>query len=164
MASVPRMFGLMVAAAAMLLAPVTSSARRAKLGAITFDLPHNWKVESDQSERLFASGSGSPYTPPVVIMEFCSSSSKLACPTTEAPDAKLEGCTNPQLSEKSWSRGFSEKRWTCSRALTDKGAITAAVSYFETPAWVLRVAYLSGDGDKPPDEFLNDFASSLRQR
>ncbi len=155
---------LAAAAAALLLTSVAAaSGRETKLGSIAFELPRDWKVDTDGIKRLVASPSPAPNTPPLVMAEFCLAASGQPCPPAEAPDAARTACIEPQVTTKQWPRGVVEKRWTCPRVNAPAGAYTLAVGHFTTPAWTLRVVYISDDKDKPPNKFLDDLARSLRQ-
>lgn len=151
------------AAGALLLMSATVAGRETKLGSIGFELPKNWKVQMDGTERLTASPSGAPNAPPLVMAEFCTPSPDRPCPAAEAPNAAKTGCVGPQLSTKQWPHGIVEKRWICPRVASSAGVYSLAVGHFTTPAWTLRVVYIFADKDKPPNKFLDDLARSLRK-
>jgi len=154
---------LAAAALALLLTSVTASTRETKLGSIGFELPKDWKVQMDGTERLTASPLGAPDTPPLVMAEFCVPNSNPPCPPVEAPNAEKTGCVNPQLSTKQWSHGVAEKRWICPRVASAAGVFNLAVGHFLAPTWTLRVVYIFTDKDKPPNKFLDDLAKTLRK-
>jgi hypothetical protein len=163
-ATASRSFPLLAAVAlALFLTSVTASTRETKLGSIGLELPKDWKVQMDGTERLTASPSGAPDTPPLVMAEFCVPSSERPCPPAEAPNAEKTGCTAPQLNTKSWPHGVTEKRWICPRVASAAGVFSLAVGHFLAPAWTLRVVYIFTDKDKPPNKFLDDVAKSLRK-
>ncbi len=166
MATVPRSVGLLAAAAAAVLLmsqAAAASDQITKLGSVAFELPGGWKVETDGTERLTASPSGTPDTHALVMAEFCDLATGRQCPAAEAPDAAKTGCADPQLNTKQWHRGIVEKRWTCPRTVSPAGAYTLAVGHFITPAWTLRVVYISTDKDKPPNTFFDHLAKTLRK-
>jgi len=100
-ASASRSFPLLAAAAmTVLLTSATASARETKLGSIGFELPKDWKIQMDGTERLTASPSGAPDTPPLVMAEFCVPNSARPCPAAEAPNAEKTGCVEPQFNTK----------------------------------------------------------------
>jgi hypothetical protein len=148
---------------ALLLTSVTAPARETRLGAIGFELPKDWKVETDGTERLTASPSGSADTPPLFMAEFCLANSGHSCPAVEAPNAEKTGCVEPQLTTKQWRHGVAEKRWICPRVASATGVYSLAVGHFLAPTWALRVVYVCADKDKPPNKFLDDLAKSLRK-
>lgn len=117
----------------------------------------------DGTERLTASPVDMPDAPPLVMAEFCLATSDRPCPVAEAPTAPSTGCVNPELNTKEWPRGVVEKRWICPRVSSPVGAYTLAVGHFITPAWTLRVVYISSDKDKPPNKFLDGLAKTLRK-
>jgi hypothetical protein len=159
-----RSYPLLAAAAlALLLTSLTASTRETKLGSIGFELPKNWKVELDGTDRLTASPSGTPNTPPLVMAEFCVPSSDRPCPPAEAPNAEKTGCTEPQLNTKQWPHGVAEKRWICPRVASAAGVFNLAVGHFLAPTWTLRVVYIFTDKDTPPNKFFDDLARSLRK-
>jgi len=151
------------AALALLLASMTASTRETKLGSIGFELPKDWKVQMDGANRLTASPTGAPETPPLVMAEFCVPNSDQPCPPAEAPNAEKTGCVEPKLSTKQWSRGVTEKRWICPRVASAAGVFNLAVGHFLSPTWTLRVVYIFTDKDKPPNKFLDDLAKTLRK-
>ena len=51
----------------VLLTAATAYARETKLGSIGFELPKDWKVQMDGTERLTASPTGTPDAPPLVM-------------------------------------------------------------------------------------------------
>jgi hypothetical protein len=152
-----------VAALALLLASVTASTRETKLGSIGFELPKDWKVQMDGTERLTASPSSAPDMPPLVMAEFCVPNSERPCPPAEAPNAEKTGCIDPQSNSKQWSHGVAEKRWICPRVASAAGVFYLAVGHFLAPTWTLRVVYIFTDKDKPANKFLDDLAKSLRK-
>jgi hypothetical protein len=156
----------LVAAAALtvLLTSATASARETKLGSIGFELPKEWKVQLDGTERLTASPSGTPNSPPLVMAEFCVPNSARPCPAAEAPNAEKTGCVEPQLNTKQWPHGVNEKRWICPRVASAAGVFNLAVGHFLAPTWTLRVVYIFTDKDKPPNKFLDDLAKTLRKK
>ena len=154
---------LAAAALALLLTSVTAATRETKLGSIGFELPKDWKVQMDGAERLTASPSGTPDTPPLVMAEFCVANSDRPCPPVEAPNAEKTGCVNPRLNTKQWPHGVTEKRWVCPRIASAAGVFHLAVGHFLAPGWTLRVVYIFTDKDKPPDKFLDDLAKSFRK-
>jgi hypothetical protein len=163
-ATASRSFPLLAAAAVvLLLMSVSSPGRETKLGSIGFELPKNWKVQMDGTERLTASPSGAPDAPPLVMAEFCLVVPNRPCPAAEAPNAARTGCVEPQLNTKQWPHGVVEKRWICPRVASAAGVYNLAVGHFVTPAWTLRVVYIFGDKDQPPNKFLDDLAKSLRK-
>jgi len=163
-ATASRSFPLWAAAAVVLLLPsITAPARETKLGSIGFELPKDWKVQMDGTDRLTASPTGTPDAPPLVMAEFCVASSDRSCPPAEAPNAAKTGCVEPQLSTKQWPHGVTEKRWICPRVASAAGVYNLAVGHFLTPAWTLRVVYIFADKDKPTNKFLDDLAKSLRK-
>jgi hypothetical protein len=155
---------LAAAALAVLLMSVTAPARETKLGSIGFELPKDWKVQMDGTERLTASPSGATDTPPLVMAEFCILNSDRTCPAAEAPNAEKTGCIEPQLSTKQWPHGVAEKRWICPRVTSVAGVFNLAVGHFLAPAWTLRVVYIFADKDQPPNKFLDDLAKTLRKK
>ncbi len=161
--TVRRSFRRLAAAAAILLLATTASGGETKLGSIAFEVPRDWKVETDGMTRLVASPAPAPNTPPLVMAEFCSFASGQPCPPAEAPDPAKTGCVAPQVNAKQWSHGVVEKRWTCPRTDAPAGSYSLAVGHFTTPAWTLRVVYIAGDKDKPPAKFLDDLARSIKQ-
>jgi hypothetical protein len=154
---------LAAAALALLLTSVTAATRETKLGSIGFQLPKDWKVQMDGAERLTASPSGTPDTPPLVMAEFCVANPDRPCPPVEAPNAEKTGCVVPQLNTKQWPHGVAEKRWICPRVASAAGVFNLAVGHFLTPIWTLRVVYIFTDKDEPPNKFLDDLAKSLRK-
>jgi hypothetical protein len=154
---------LAAAALALLLTSVTAATRETKLGSIGFELPKDWKVQMDGAERLTASPSGTPDTPPLVMAEFCVANSDRPCPPVEAPNAEKTGCVDPRLNTKQWPHGVTEKRWVCPRVASAAGVFNLAVGHFLAPSWTLRVVYIFTDKDKPPDKFLDDLAKSFRK-
>ena len=163
-ASASRSFPLLAAAAmTVLLTSATASARETKLGSIGFELPKDWKIQMDGTERLTASPSGAPDTPPLVMAEFCVANSARPCPPAEAPNAEKTGCVAPQSSTKQWPHGVAEKRWICPRVASAAGVFNLAVGHFLAPTWTLRVVYIFTDKDKPPNKLLDDLAKSLRK-
>ena len=163
-ATAPPSFPLLAAAAgALLLMSAPAPARETKLGSVGFELPKDWKVRMDGTERLTASPSAAPNALPLVMAEFCAPSPEQPCPPAEAPNAAKTGCVGPQLSAKQWPHGIVEKRWICPRVASATGVYTLAVGHFIAPAWTLRVVYMSADKDKPPNKFLDDLAKSLRK-
>ncbi len=165
MATTSRSFRQLAAAAlAVLLMSVTAPARETKLGSIGFELPKDWKVQMDGTERLTASPSGTPDAPPLVMAEFCIANSDRTCPAAEAPNAEKTGCVEPQLSTRQWPHGVAEKRWICPRVTSAAGVFNLAVGHFLAPAWTLRVVYIFADKDKPPNKFLDDLAKTLRKQ
>ena len=164
-ATASRSFPLWTAAAlALLLTSVTASTREAKLGSIGLELPKNWKVQMDGTERLTASPTAAPDTPPLVMAEFCVANSDRPCPPVEAPNAEKTGCVDPRLNTKQWPRGVNEKRWICPRVASAAGVFNLAVGHFLAPTWTLRVVYIFTDKDKPPNKFLDDLAKTLRKK
>ena len=164
MATASRSFSPVAAAVvALLLTSVTAAGRETKLGSIGFELPKDWKVQMDGTERLTASPSGSPEAPPLVMAEVCVVSPDRPCPAAEAPNAAKTGCVEPQLSTKQWPHGVAEKRWICPRVASSAGVFSLAVGHFIAPAWTLRVVYIFADKDKPPNKFLDDLAKTLRK-
>lgn len=97
------------------------------------------------------------------MAEFCAVTAERPCPAAVAPDAAKTGCVDPQLASKQWPHGVAEKRWLCPRVTSPAGTYTLAVGHFITPAWTLRVVYVSTEKDKPPSKFLDDLAKSLKQ-
>ena len=164
LATAPRSLLLLAAAAlTLLVTSVTASTRETKLGSIGFELPKNWKVQMDGTERLTASPTGTPDAPPLVMAEFCVANSDRPCPPAEAPNAAKTGCVEPQLNNKQWPHGVLEKRWICPRVASAAGVYNLAVGHFLAPAWTLRVVYIFTDKDKPPNKFLDDLAKTLRK-
>jgi hypothetical protein len=163
LATTPRSLLLLAAAAALLLASASAPTRETKLGAIGFELPKDWKVQMDGTERLTASPTATPDTPPLVMAEFCVTNSAQPCPPVEAPNAAKTGCVEPQLNTKQWPHGVVEKRWICPRVASAAGVYNLAVGHFTAPAWSLRVVYIFTDKDKPPNKFLDDLAKTLRK-
>lgn len=153
----------MAATAALLLASGTAPGRETKLGSIGFELPKDWKVQMDGTERLTASPSGTPDAPPLVMAESCVVASGRPCPAAEAPNAAKTGCIDPQVNTKKWPHGVVEKRWICPRVASAAGVYNLAVGHFMAPAWTLRVVYVFADKDKPPNKFLDDLAKTLRK-
>jgi hypothetical protein len=151
------------AALALVLASVTASTRETKLGSIGFELPKDWKLQMDGTDRLTASPTGTPDTPPLVMAEFCVANSARPCPPAEAPNAEKTGCVAPQSSTKQWPHGVAEKRWICPRVASAAGVFNLAVGHFLAPTWTLRVVYIFTDKDKPPNKLLDDLAKSLRK-
>ncbi len=151
------------AALALLLTSVTASARETKLGSIGFELPKDWKIQMDGTDRLTASPSDTPAAPPLVMAEFCVTNSERPCPAAEAPDAAKTGCVGPQFNTKQWPHGVAEKRWICPRVASAAGVYNLAVGHFLAPAWTLRVVYVFSDKDKPPNKFLDDLAKTIRK-
>jgi hypothetical protein len=151
------------AVAALLLMSLSAPARETKLGSIGFELPKNWKVQMDGTERLTASPLDSPDKPPLVMAEFCVANSDRSCPAAEPPNAARTGCVEPQLNTKQWPHGVVEKRWICPRVASPAGVYNLAVGHFTAPAWTLRVVYIFSDKDKPPNKFLDDLAKTLRK-
>jgi hypothetical protein len=163
-ATASRSFPLLAAAAvALLVASVTAPGRETKLGAIGFELPKDWKVQMDGTERLTASPSGTPDAPPLVMAEFCLATADRPCPAAEAPNPARTGCVEPQLNTKQWPHGVVEKRWICPRVASAAGVYNLAVGHFTAPAWTLRVVYIFADKDKAPNKFLDDLAKTLRK-
>jgi hypothetical protein len=163
-ATAPRPLALLAAAGlALLLTPVTASTRETKLGSIGFELPKDWKVQMDGTDRLTASPSGASETPPLVMAEFCAPNSDRPCPPAEAPNAEKTGCVDPQLNTKQWSHGVAEKRWICPRVASAAGVFNLAVGHFLAPTWTLRVVYIFTEKDKPPNKFFDDLAKTLRK-
>jgi hypothetical protein len=154
---------LPAAALAMLLVCVTAAGRETKLGAVSFELPKDWKIQMDGADRLTASPTGAPETPPLVMAEFCVPASDHPCPPAEPPNAQKTGCTLPQFNTKQWSRGVAEKRWICPRVASAAGVFNLAVGHFQGADWTLRVVYIFTDKDKPPNKLLDDLAKSLRK-
>lgn len=163
-ASGSRSFALLAAAGlALLLTAVTASTRETKLGSIGFELPKDWKVQMDGTDRLTASPTGTPDTPPLVMAEFCVPSTDRPCPPAEAPNAEKTGCVDPQSNTKQWPHGVAEKRWICPRVASAAGVFNLAVGHFLAPTWTLRVVYIFTEKDKPPNKFFDDLAKSLRK-
>jgi hypothetical protein len=152
-----------LAATALLVTSASASTRETKLGAIGFELPKDWKVRMDGTERLTASPTATPDTPPLVMAEFCVPNSERPCPPAEAPNAAKTGCVEPQLNTKQWPHGVVEKRWICPRVASAAGVYNLAVGHFTAPAWTLRVVYIFTDKDKPPNKFLDDLAKTIRK-
>jgi hypothetical protein len=148
---------------ALLLISGMAFTRETKLGSIGFELPKDWKVQMDGADRLTASPTGAPDTPPLVMAEFCVANSDRPCPPAEAPNAEKTGCIDPQLSTKQWSHGVAEKRWICPRVASAAGVFNLAVGHFLAPAWRLRVVYIFTDKDPPPNKFLDALAKTLRK-
>ena len=163
-ATASRSSPLLAMALALLLASVTASTRETKLGSIGFELPKDWKVQMDGTDRLTASPSGAPDAPPLVMAEFCVPNSGQPCPPAEAPNAEKTGCIDPQLNSKQWPRGVAEKRWICPRVASAAGVFNLAVGHFVAATWTLRVVYIFTDKDKPPNKFLDDLAKTLRKQ
>jgi hypothetical protein len=162
-AAEPSSFLLLAAAVALLVTSVSASTRETKLGSIGFELPKDWKVQMDGTERLTASPTGTPDAPPLVMAEFCVTNSDRPCPPAEAPNAAKTGCVEPQLNTKQWPHGVVEKRWICPRVASAAGVYNLAVGHFTAPAWTLRVVYIFTDKDKPPNKFLDDMAKTIRK-
>jgi hypothetical protein len=158
-----RSFALLATALALLLTSLTASTRETKLGSVGFELPKNWKIQMDGTERLTASPAGTPDTPPLIMAEFCVASSGGSCPAAEAPNAEKTGCVQPQFSTKQWPHGVAEKRWICPRVASQAGVFNLAVGHFLAPTWTLRVVYIFTDKDQPPNKLLDDLAKSLRK-
>lgn len=154
---------LATATLALLLTSVPASTRETTLGSVGFELPKNWKIQLDGTERLTASPTGTPDTPPMAMAEFCAASSGRSCPAAEAPNAEKTGCVQPQSSTKQWPHGVAEKRWICPRVASQAGVFNLAVGHFLAPTWTLRVVYIFTDKDQPPNKFLDDLAKSLRK-
>jgi hypothetical protein len=150
-------------ALALLLASMTASTRETKLGSIGFELPKDWKVQMDGTNRLTASPTGAAETPPLAMAEFCVPNSEQPCPPAEAPNAEKTGCVEPKLNTKQWSHGVTEKRWICPRVASAAGVFNLAVGHFLSPTWTLRVVYIFTDKDQPPNKFLDDLARTLRK-
>jgi hypothetical protein len=148
---------------ALLLASLPAAARETKLGTVGFDLPKDWKVQMNGADRLTASPSGTPDTPPLVMAEFCVPNASQPCPPAEAPNAEKTGCVEPQSSSKQWSHGVAEKRWICPSVASAAGVFSLAVGHFLSPAWNLRVVYIFTEKDKPANKFLDELAKSLRK-
>ncbi|HTV95429.1 MAG TPA: hypothetical protein VME42_05485 [Steroidobacteraceae bacterium] len=158
--------GALLAAAATALLLTTAPAaygRETMLGSVGLELPKHWKIQMDGTERLTASPSGRPTAPPLVMAEFCAANPQRPCPAAVAPDAAKTGCVNPRLDTRQWPRGVVEKRWVCPPVASPAGAYILAVGHFTTPAWTLRVVYVSAAKGEPPNKFLDDLAKSLRQ-
>jgi hypothetical protein len=146
-----------------------------QMTAFSFQLPRSWHVENGR-ERVFASPSAtySPEAPsreevlPIFMAEVCVGTSDHPCPPSEAPDSSKDKgyvCTSPQMLWHTWPTGITAEIWICPRVVSPSGVgVTTAVAYFESANRKLRVAYMAGDHDKPPGEFLNDFAKSLRSK
>jgi hypothetical protein len=163
-ATASRSFALLAAAGvALLLTAVTASTRETKLGSIGFELPKDWKIQMDGTDRLTASPSGTPDTTPLVMAEFCVPNSDRPCPPAEAPNAEKTGCVDPQLNNKQWPHGVAEKRWICPRVASAAGVFNLAVGHFLAPTWTLRVVYIFSEKDKPPNKFLDELAKTLRK-
>ena len=162
-AAEPSSLLLLAAAVALLVTSVSASTRETKLGSIGFELPKDWKVQMDGTERLTASPTGTPDAPPLVMAEFCVTNSDRPCPPAEAPNAAKTGCVEPQLNTKKWPHGVIEKRWICPRVASAAGVYNLAVGHFTAPAWTLRVVYIFTDKDKPPNKLLDDLAKTLRK-
>jgi hypothetical protein len=154
---------LSVTGLALLLTSVTASTRETKLGSVGFELPKDWKVQMDGTDRLTASPTMTPDAPPLVVAEFCVANSDRACPPAEAPNAEKTGCIDPQSSTKQWSHGIAEKRWICPRVASAAGVFNLAVGHFLAPTWTLRVVYIFADKDQPPNKFLDALAKTLRK-
>lgn len=154
---------LAAAALVLLLTSLPASTRETKLGSIGLELPKDWKIKLDGTDRLTASPSGAPDTPPLVMAEFCVPSSERPCPPADAPNAEKTGCVDPQLNTKQWPHGIAEKRWICPRVASAAGVFNLAVGHFLAPNWTLRVVYIFTEKDKPPNKFLDDLARSLRK-
>ena len=163
-ARVARSLSLSAAAVlALLLASVSASPRETKLGFIGFDLPKDWRIQMDGTDRLTASPAGTTETPPFVMAEFCLANSGRPCTPADAPNAEKTGCIDPQLNSKQWSHGVTEKRWICPRVASAAGVFNLAVGHFLAPSWSLRVVYIYTDKDQPPNKFLDALAKSLRK-
>src|SRR5271163_3794249 len=117
---------LAAAAVALLLTSVTATGRETKLGSIGFELPKDWKVQMDGTERLTASPSGATDALPLVMAEFCVVASDRPCPAAEAPNAAKTGCVEPRSISKQWPHGVVEKRWICPRVASAAGVYNLA--------------------------------------
>ena len=84
------LLALAAAALALLLTSMTAATRETKLGSIGFELPKDWKVQMDGTERLTASPSGTPNAPPLVMAEFCVSNSGQAMSTRRGSERRKD--------------------------------------------------------------------------